>query len=83
MKMYPSDSEKIFLPTADQPTDAAFEKAVVQKEADGSRKLEVSYQARNNGNVQIAWYRAEDSWSLQQLLFLVTETDRLIGYAGA
>lgn len=81
MKMYPSDSEKIFLPTADQPSDAAFEKAVVQKEADGSRKLEVSYQARNNGNVQIAWYRAEDSWSLQQLLFLVTETDRLIDFA--
>lgn len=81
MKMYPSDSEKIFLPTADQPSDAAFEKAVVQKEADGSRKLEVSYQARNNGNAQIAWYRAEDSWSLQQLLFLVTETDRLIDFA--
>lgn len=81
MKMYPSDSEKIFLPTADQPSDAAFEKAVVQKEADGSRKLEVSYQARNNGNAQIAWYRAEDSWSLQQLLFLVTETDGLIDFA--
>lgn len=80
MKMYPSDSEKIFLPTADQPSDAAFEKAVVQKEADGSRKLEVSYQARNNGNVQIAWYRAEDSWSLQQLLFLVTETDELMDF---
>lgn len=83
MKMYPSDSEKIFLPTADQPSDAAFEKAVVQKEADGSRKLEVSYQARNNGNVQIAWYRAEDSWSLQQLLFLVTETDGLIDFSDA
>lgn len=80
MKMYPYDSEKIFLPTADQPSDAAFEKAVVQKEADGSRKLEVSYQARNNGNVQIAWYRAEDSWSLQQLLFLVTETDGLMDF---
>ena len=80
MKMYPSDSEKIFLPTADQPSDAAFEKAVVQKEADGSRKLEVSYQARNNRNVQIAWYRAEDSWSLQQLLFLVTETDGLMDF---
>lgn len=81
MKMYPSDSENVFLPTTDQPADATFEKAVVRKKTDGSRNLEVSYQAEKKGTAQIAWYYAEDSWSLQQLLFLVTETDRLMDFA--
>lgn len=77
MRMYPSDNDEVFLPAVQGAQAASFDRAVFGYAADGTPKLQVSYQARENEKADAAWYYADDAWGLQQLLFTVADKDGL------
>ena len=77
MRMYPSDNQEVFLPAAQKAEKASFEKAVLHYAEDGTPKLQISYQARETLNAEVAWYYAGSAWGLQQLLFTVSDPEGL------
>ena len=77
MRMYPSDNQEVFLPAAQKAEKASFEKAILHYAEDGTPKLQISYQARETLNAEVAWYYAESAWGLQQLLFTVYDPEGL------
>ena len=77
MRMYPSDNQEVFLPAAQKAEKASFEKAVLHYAEDGTPKLQISYQARETLNAEVAWYYAGSAWGLQQLLFTVYDPEGL------
>lgn len=77
MRMYPSDNQEVFLPAAQKAETASFEKAVLHYAEDGTPKLQISYQARETLNAEVAWYYAGSAWGLQQLLFTVSDPEGL------
>lgn len=77
MRMYPSDNQEVFLPAAQKAETASFEKAVLHYAEDGTPKLQISYQARETLNAEVAWYYAGSAWGLQQLLFTVSDSEGL------
>ena len=77
MRMYPSDNQEVFLPAAQKAEKASFEKAVLHYAEDGTPKLQISYQARETLNAEVAWYYAGLHWGLQQLLFTVYDPEGL------
>ena len=54
--MYPSDNQEVFLPAAQKAEKASFEKAILHYAEDGTPKLQISYQARETLNAEVAWY---------------------------
>ena len=77
MRMYPSDNQEVFLPAAQKAEKASFEKAILHYAEDGTPKLQISYQARETLNAEVAWYYAGSAWGLQQLLFTVYDPEGL------
>ena len=77
MRMYPSDNQEVFLPAAQKAEKASFEKAVLHYAEDGTPKLQISYQARETLDAEVAWYYAGSAWGLQQLLFTVSDPEGL------
>lgn len=77
MRMYPADNDEVFLPAAQDALPVSFDKALLTYTADGTPKLQISCQAREAVNAEVAWYYAGDAWGLQQLLFTVADKDGL------
>lgn len=67
----------MFLPAAQKAEKASFEKAILHYAEDGTPKLQISYQARETLNAEVAWYYAGSAWGLQQLLFTVYDPEGL------
>ena len=77
LRMYPADNEECFLPVRDEPAAAAFGKAAVLYDTDGTAQVEIDYYAREDTTADLAYYYSDEVWEIQNLLMRLTDKSGL------